>query len=424
MGDNLLAITGTTYFDGESLRENSVVLLQCRQYATDALQLASPGSSISCKPLQVASNITSQPEALVQAWIADLCPEQQKMPLRHINFDGDILSSGFVDLQVNGGGGHMFNNRPDVETLTLMADAQLAAGTAEFLPTLITDSPQITAAAVDAVEDAVRKGVPGIAGLHLEGPHLSIARCGAHTPALIRPMSGDDMNFLIEAATRLPLLFITIAPESVTIDQVRRLADNGIVLSLGHTDADYATCCEYFDAGVGLVTHLYNAMSPLRSREPGLVGAMFSRSNISAGLIADGIHVHTGAIRSAWNTRVGKGRLFLVTDAMATHGSLITQFTLNGRRIVRSDSALRLADGTLAGADLDMVSAVRMINTGAGVSLADALAAATTAPKAILDSFRGPAESSAENDGTFQQYIRINQSITQAHPIEHWAVPT
>ena len=297
-----------------------------------------------------------------------------------IDLAGDILAPAYVDLQVNGGGGVMFNDAPTPETLARMAEAHRGLGTGTILPTLITDTPAHTAAAIDAVEAALRAGVPGIAGLHLEGPHLSLARKGAHDPSLIRPMTEADLALLLDAAKRLPLLMVTIAPENVTRDQVRTLAGAGIRLALGHTDTDYETCLAYEAAGVTCVTHLFNAMRGLGNREPGVVGAALDCGGLSTGLIADGIHVHPASMRAAFAAKRGPGEIYLVTDAMAPAGTELRSFELNGRRITRDAGRLTLADGTLAGADLDFTRALKVLTEDVGLPLARALAAATLVP--------------------------------------------
>lgn len=300
-----------------------------------------------------------------------------------------VITPGFVDLQVNGGGGVLFNDAPSVDGLRAIADAHKRLGTAAFLPTLITDRPQTTRAAIDAVAAAVAERVPGIIGLHLEGPHLSVARKGAHDGALIRSMTDDNMALLIDAIERLPNLMVTVAPESVTLDQMRRLSDAGVILSLGHTDADRTTCHAAFDAGVRCVTHLFNAMSQFGSREPGLVGATLEREDIYAGLIADAVHVHPASIRIALAAKPRSDRVFLVTDAMAPAGSDIDRFVLSGRDVFRKDGRLMLADGTLAGADLDMATALDVMVGQVGDSLEQAVTRATTAPTAFLRERQG-----------------------------------
>lgn len=301
-----------------------------------------------------------------------------------IDLNGDILCPGFVDLQVNGGGGVMLNDDPSVDSIRQIAEAHRRLGVASLLPTLITDTPEKTMAAVAAAIKAVRAGVPGVAGLHLEGPHLSVARKGAHDGALIRPMEDADLTMLIAAAEQLPCLKVTLAPESVSQQQVQALSDAGILVSLGHSNADFQTCQRYATAGARCVTHLFNAMSQLGSREPGLVGAALATGGLSAGLIADGIHVHPEVIRAAWAAKKAPGQIFLVSDAMAVAGTDQAAFELEGRRITRTDGRLTLEDGTLAGADLDLTTAIRNLVTRAGVPLQEALAAATTYPASLI----------------------------------------
>lgn len=291
-----------------------------------------------------------------------------------------ILTPGFIDLQVNGGGGVMLNDHPDVASIKTICAAHAPFGTTALLPTLITDTPDITAAAVAAGKAAARDKIPGFLGLHLEGPHLSLARKGAHDPKLIRPMTEKDKSALMAAKDGLPVLLTTIAPESVTADQVGKLVQAGIVVSLGHSDAGFATAHAYADAGASVVTHLFNAMSQIGNREPGLAGAAIDTGSLSAGLIADGIHVDPATIGIALRAKSRPSHIFLVTDAMATIGTDMTSFTLNGRTIYRKDGSLRLADGTLAGADLDMISAVRFMHEVIELELTEALRMASTYP--------------------------------------------
>ncbi|MEO1537888.1 MAG: N-acetylglucosamine-6-phosphate deacetylase [Pseudomonadota bacterium] len=298
-----------------------------------------------------------------------------------IELNDDILSPGFVDLQVNGGGGVMLNDVPSVETVSRIAAAHRGLGTVRLLPTLITDTPEATTRAIDAVADAIASRVPGVAGLHLEGPH--IARAGAHDPGLTRAMTDGDLKALLTAKARLPVLKVTVAPKRVTRAQVAALAEAGVVVSLGHTDADYRTCLDYAAAGARAATHLFNAMSPLRHREPGLVGAALDCGALSAGVIADGIHVDPAAMRIAWRAKAGPGKLYLVSDAMAVAGTDLDQFSLNGRRIRRSEGRLTLEDGTLAGADLNLTHAIRLLVEDIDVTLEGALRAAITTPAEV-----------------------------------------
>lgn len=297
---------------------------------------------------------------------------------------GGTILPGFVDLQVNGGGGILFNDDPSVEGLRTIAQAHATTGTRALLPTLITDTPDRTKAAVDAVEAAMRHKVPGIIGIHLEGPHLSVAKKGAHDPALIRPMTDADEAFLQDAARRVPNIMLTVAPENVTNAQITRLSNAGIIVSLGHTDCSMADAQAAFQAGARCVTHLFNAMSQLGSRAPGLVGAALDTGGIHAGLIADDIHVHRASIRVALSAKHADGSVFLVSDAMPTAGSDITEFRLNGRRVLRQNGRLILEDGTLAGADLTFPRALDVLINSVGCNKAVALSMATGYPARLL----------------------------------------
>ena len=301
-----------------------------------------------------------------------------------VDLSGDILTPGYVDLQTNGGGGVMLNNDPSVDTLRRIARAHRNLGVSVLLPTLISDSAEKTRATIEATIEAVHEGVSGIAGLHLEGPHLSIARKGAHDPAFIRPMEDDDMETLVTASRRLPALKVTVAPENVTEEQVSTLARAGVLVSLGHSDASFEVCMRYFAAGARCVTHIFNAMSQLGNREPGLVGAALASGSVSASLIADAVHVHPETIRTAWAAKAGPGRMFLVSDAMAVAGTDLTEFELGGRLIRRRGGALKLQDGTLAGADLELTFAIKTLMETANVSLESALQAAISHPAALI----------------------------------------
>ena len=226
---------------------------------------------------------------------------------RRVALPGGTLCPGFVDLQVNGGGGVMLGDAADAAGLRRIAAAHAALGTAAFLPTLITDAPGRTRAAVAAVREAIAAAVPEIAGLHLEGPHIAPARAGAHDPAHIRPMGEDDLAFLCDLARALPALMVTLAPEAAPPERIAALARAGATVSLGHTDASYEDCRAAVRAGARAVTHLYNAMSQLTARAPGLVGAFLDTPELSAGIIADGVHVHPAAIRSALAGAAGRG---------------------------------------------------------------------------------------------------------------------
>ncbi len=316
--------------------------------------------------------------------VVDLIPAGAlPMEVELVDLGAGTLAPGFVDLQVNGGGGVMFNDAPSVETLKTMAVAHGRLGATAILPTLISDSREKTRAAIEAVREAVEAGVPGIAGLHLEGPHLAVARKGAHAAEFLRPMDNDDLEMLARAAETLPALLLTVAPEVVAPEEIAALTGAGAEVSLGHSDADYETCIEAVEAGARAVTHLFNAMSQMSGRAPGLVGGALDSGALLAGLIADMIHVHPASIAAALRGKAGPGRIFLVSDAMAVAGTEAERFELNGREILRRDGCLTLADGTLAGADLDLPGAVRNLTGQLGLPREIALAMASSIPAAV-----------------------------------------
>ena len=289
------------------------------------------------------------------------------------------LTPGLIDLQVNGGGGVLFNNAADSAGIETICRAHAGFGTTSVMVTLITDCPEVTAQAIGAVQSA---RVQGLLGLHLEGPHLAQSRKGTHDPALIRPMQAQDLAQLL--ATALRPLIVTVAPESVSLDQTRALAAAGITVSLGHSDCSAETALCYAEAGASMVTHLFNAMSQITPRAPGLVGAALDDGRLSAGVIADGFHLNPSVLRLALRAKTGSAPLFLVSDAMATVGSDLTSFALNGRQIFRAKGRLTLADGTLAGADIALLDAVRYLHQVMDLPLAQALQMATIAPAAAL----------------------------------------
>lgn len=290
-----------------------------------------------------------------------------------VALDG-TLAPGFIDLQVNGGGGVMVDGSATPASLRALCEVHARLGATAILPTLITDTPEATRAVIAAGVASV--GTPGFLGLHLEGPHLDPLRKGAHDPALIRPMGAEDLAFLCDAARRLPVLVVTLAPASVTLEQIATLTAAGVIVSLGHSDCPYPQAMAAQAAGARMVTHLFNAMSPLTGREPGLVGAALV-GDFDVGLIADGIHVHPTSMALALAAKKA-GRVFLVSDCMALAGSALSAFTLGGRRIERREGRLTLEDGTLAGADLTLPRAVQVM--AAIVGQAQALAMASRLP--------------------------------------------
>ena len=317
--------------------------------------------------------------------VVSVCPEADLAEdAAMVRLGGDLLAPGYVDLQVNGGGGVMLNDAPSVEAIQTICDAHARCGTTSVLPTLITDTPEITIAAMNAAREAISRGVSGMAGLHLEGPHLSLERKGAHAAGLIRPMSDEDCNALVALARELPSLLLTVAPESVTGEQIGRLASAGAVVSLGHTGCTHAEATAAVDAGARCATHLFNAMSQLGSREPGLVGTVLADPRMSAGLIADGVHVDPRTIAIALSAKSAPGCIFLVSDAMAATGTALSEFQLNGRRILRRGGQLKLEDGTLAGSDLNLAQSVTNMIDLVGIESDTALAMASSLPAQLL----------------------------------------
>jgi N-acetylglucosamine-6-phosphate deacetylase len=300
--------------------------------------------------------------------------------IRRVPLDGGMLVPGFIDLQVNGGGGVLLNETPTVEGIRTICETFAQFGTTGLLPTLITDTPEITRRTIEAGIGAAKAAIPGFLGLHLEGPHLSLGRKGAHDPKLIRPMEDDDLQHLVGARPALPNLLTTVAAETVRPEQIAALVRARIIVSIGHSDAGHGAAKTAAEAGASMVTHLFNAQSQLGNREPGVVGAALDIGTFWAGLIADGIHVDAATIGIALRAKRGPGRIFLVTDAMSLTGSPEQNFTLNGRLIHRANGALRLADGTLAGADLTMVDAVAYMHRTIGLPLEEALRMAALYP--------------------------------------------
>ena len=294
---------------------------------------------------------------------------------------GLSLVPGFIDCQVNGGGGVLFNDDPSPAAIRRIGAAHRTFGTTGFLPTLISDSLKVMRAAIDAVRTAIAAEEPGVLGIHLEGPLLSPARPGVHDAARFR----DPDAALLDLATSLGVgrTVMTLAPDRVPPAQIAELARRGVILCAGHTAADHATARAAFDAGVRGVTHLFNAMPALQNREPGVVGAALGDDRVWCGLIVDGHHVHPGTLRVALAAKP-RGKIFLVTDAMPTVGSSETTFQLGGER-VRCETGVCVTDaGVLAGSALDMASAVRNTVRLLGVPLEEAARMASTYPAALL----------------------------------------
>lgn len=266
-----------------------------------------------------------------------------------------MVSAGFIDIQVNGGGGVLFNDEQTPAALSRIMQGHAKYGTTAMLPTLITGSNKKMQRAADAVSEAVETSMPGIAGIHFEGPHLSLAKKGIHSAKQVRPMSDADLAII----TRKDLgkVLVTIAPENVSPRAIKELVNEGVIVSLGHSGADIDTVLSAINAGAHCFTHLFNAMSGLTAREPGMISAALSDKRVSAGLIPDLQHVHPYNCKLAYQC-LGPERLMLVTDAMAHVGSKMQTLPWLDSTITKADNKLTLDDGSLAGSCLDMASAV------------------------------------------------------------------
>ena len=298
-----------------------------------------------------------------------------------VDLAGGWVLPGFIDTQVNGGGGVLFNDAINVDGIAEIGAAHAHFGTTGFLPTLISADLDGIAAALDAVDAAIEAGVPGVLGVHIEGPVLNPARNGIHDAAKFRRLDRALISLL--SKQRRGRVLVTVAPERVDLADVRTLAKAGVIVSAGHTEATYEEAKAAFDAGVTGVTHLFNAMPPIYQRAPGIVGATLDDPQPWSGLIVDRVHVATPVLRMALKLRPLE-KLMLVTDAMPSVGSDHKSFTLHGRKIDVADGRCVYTDGTLAGSDLDMATAVSNCVADLGLTPDRAALLASTNPAAFL----------------------------------------
>lgn len=297
-----------------------------------------------------------------------------------VKIDG-LLAPGFIDIQVNGGGGALFNDEQSVATLATIAAAHRQFGVTGFMATLISDERSKAAAAIKAVADAIEAGVEGLLGIHLEGPWLSEPRRGVHPAEFLRELDPEDLD-LLATARPFPVI-VTIAPERVGAQSISTLAQAGVRVSLGHTAAETERVEAALHAGATGFTHLFNAMPPMEGRNPGPLGVALANREAWAGLILDGIHVHPTSAKAAFAAKTSD-RLILVSDAMATVGSDMGAMSLFGEEIVVQDGALRTASGTLAGAHLEMSGAIRNAVSLLGASSNEALRMGSLTPATFL----------------------------------------
>ena len=296
---------------------------------------------------------------------------------RPVDLGGGILAPGFIDVQVNGGGGVLFNDAPSVETIARIAAAHRRFGTTGLLPTYVT-GPDMAVAA-EAVAGAIEARVPGVLGIHFEGPHISAAKRGVHDQSHISKLA--DANAMPKIADGVTLM--TLAPECVPPEAIQAMVAQGVIVSAGHTEADCTAVQDAFAAGATGVTHLFNAMSPLESRAPGAVGAALTEDGVWCGIIVDGHHVHYKTVELAWRAKP-RGKLILVTDAMPPVGADVGSFMLGDQRVNVEGGRCVTAEGRLAGSALDMAQAVRNCVHHAGIPLDEALQMASAYPADFL----------------------------------------
>ncbi len=297
------------------------------------------------------------------------------------DMEGYCLLPGFIDTQVNGGGGVMLNDAKSVDDIAAIAAAHRKFGTTAMLPTLITDNWEKMEHTAALIREAISQDIPGILGVHFEGPYLNSARKGVHDETHIRGI--DDRFVDLVTAGDLGEVLVTLAPEKVPLDVIRELTAKGVHVSAGHSTASFEEMQAAMEAGLSGVTHLYNAMPPMESRAPGLIGAALSNSDCYCGFINDGHHVHPATLKAAIAAK-GLDHMMLVTDAMSTIGTDTTRLTLGEMEITLKDGRLTTANGTLAGSALDMAAAVRNAVSLLDLPLEEAVQMATASPAAFL----------------------------------------
>jgi N-acetylglucosamine-6-phosphate deacetylase len=339
----MIALSGARIFDGERFRDDHTVVIEAGRIAAIVPHADAPGGAVH-------------------------------------DLGGGLIAPGYIDVQINGGGGVLFNDDPTPEGIGRIAAAHRKHGTVGLLPTLVTDAPEVMAAAIAAAREA-RRRTPACLGIHLEGPFLDPERKGAHEAKYIRELAPADVATI--AAANCGAVMLTLAPNRVGTESIAALARHGVLVSLGHSDASYEQASAAVSAGARAFTHLYNAMSAPTGRKPGMVGAALDLADTFVGIIADGHHVHDANLRIAFAAK-RHDRVMLITDAMPPAGGGPDEFDLQGRRVRRADGYLRLDDGTLAGSVLTMDEAVRYAIKVARLPLGDALAMASRVPATFL----------------------------------------
>ena len=339
------ALTGARIFDGADFRDGHCVVIEGTRIATIVPQS------------QLPSGIETR------------------------NLGGGLLAPGFIDVQVNGGGGALLNDDPTIDTVRIIASAHRKFGTVGLLPTVITDAPSVLAKAIAAVRAAIAAEVPGVLGIHIEGPFLDIERKGAHAARFIRKMTEADVAQL--TSLDCGAVMLTLAPNKVEPELIGKLAEHGVLVSLGHAQATFEEAQAALAAGARAFTHIFNAMSQMTGREPGLAGAALADPESFVGVIADGHHVHDAALHVAFTAKPA-ARMMLITDAMPTAAGGPATFDLQGRAVVLANGRLQLEDGTLAGSNLTMDKAVRFCVNRLKLDLGETLRMASLTPACFL----------------------------------------
>ncbi|MGH8301440.1 MAG: N-acetylglucosamine-6-phosphate deacetylase [Steroidobacteraceae bacterium] len=315
--------------------------------------------------------------------IADIVPEGHPScrGATQVDLLGNMLLPGFIDTQVNGGGGVLFNDSPSVEAIRQIGRAHRRFGTTGFMPTLISADLDVVARAIAATRSAIEAGVPGALGIHIEGPFLNVERKGVHDPAKLRELDASAVGLLTSLGIGRTL--VTLAPEMTKPEIIQKLATAGVLVSAGHTNATYAQVVAALQHGLTGFTHLFNAMSQLTGRKPGVVGAALENLNSWCGIIVDGQHTSPVVLRLALRCKPSS-RFMLVTDAMPALGTDERSFKLEGHEITVSGNVCLDEDGRLAGSNIDMASCVRNAVSLLGVSLPEAVRMASLYPAEFL----------------------------------------
>ncbi len=315
-------------------------------------------------------------------YIADIIPQNtNNCNFKEYNLSGLTISAGFIDLQINGCGGVLFNDDISANSLQIMKETNLKYGCTSFLPTLITTTQDKIIKALQVVYDYHTKYPNCVLGIHIEGPYISKIKKGAHNASYIKPIDIDMVNILCSYAKKM-VVKLTIAPEENSLDLIKILLQGGVKLSIGHSNATYTEATDGIKAGINLSTHLFNAMSAFEGRKPGVVGAILN-SNIYAGIIADGIHVDYNSINLV--KKIKQSKLYLVTDAVSPMGTNITEFVLGDKKVFVKDDMCINEDGALAGANIDMMSSIRNCVNFANINLEESLRMATIYPANAIE---------------------------------------